>query len=200
MLMPARARGFSIIELMVAITVLGILLATVVPGIGSWMADARVRSTADGLQNAVRLAQATAVARSRPTVLALTNATPTWDATPVANGSNWFVRLLPLADAGEAADSSYFLQGAAVARQNGATVTGPALVCFNSLGQQTSKTTAATGMSVACTAPTNDVTTPTEYTVARSGGRSLKVRVYLGGRVRMCDTAKTLSNSTPDGC
>ena len=200
MLTPARQRGFSIIELMVAITVLGILMAAVVPGIGSWMADARVRNTADSLQNAVRLAQATAVARSRPTVLALTNATPAWDATPVANGSNWFVRLLPLADASETADSSAFVQGTAVAKQNGVTITGPALLCFNSLGQQTTKAASATGMSLGCTAPSDDVTTPIEYTVARSGGRSLKVRAYLGGRVRMCDSAKTLSNSNPDGC
>ena len=30
--------------------------------------------------------------------------------------------------------------------------------------------------------------------------RQLKVQVFLGGRVRMCDVAKTLSNDNPDGC
>ena len=59
MLSPAHHRGFTLIELLVTIALIAILLLLAVPALGTWSADARVRSTAESLQNALRLAQAT---------------------------------------------------------------------------------------------------------------------------------------------
>jgi len=200
-LSPAHHRGFTLIELLVTIALIAILLMLAVPALGTWSADARVRSTAESLQNALRLAQATAVARSRSSVFALTSANPAWNATPVANGSRWFIDVLPLTGSDETASADSFIQGGTVASQYGVTITGPALLCFNSLGQQTTKSASATGLSATCTASADDSGAPVEYTLSKAGAvRALKVRVYLGGRVRMCDAAKTLSNTNPDGC
>jgi type IV fimbrial biogenesis protein FimT len=201
-----RSSGFTLIELMVTITLLAILMLLAIPAFGTWSADARVRSTAESLQNALRMAQLTAVARSRPTVFALTNATPAANAAPVANGRSWYIEALPMADEDEDKVSDSFIQGATVAGQYGVTIAGPASLFFNSLGRQVTKT--LTKPSTTCTAPTDDNTVTTKsdtlgtYTVSKAGAsRKLLVRVYLGGRVRMCDAAKTLiNNENPDGC
>jgi type IV fimbrial biogenesis protein FimT len=201
-----RSSGFTLIELMVTITLIAILMLLAIPAFGTWSADARVRSTAESLQNALRMAQLTAVARSRPTVFALTNATPAANAAPVANGRNWYIEALPMADEDEDKVADSFIQGATVAGQYGVTIAGPASLCFNSLGRQVTKT--LTKPSTTCTAPTDDNTVTTKsdtlgtYTVSKAGAsRRLLVRVYLGGRVRMCDAAKTLiNNENPDGC
>lgn len=190
-------RGLTLIELMITITVLGFLLAMMAPAMGTWMANSKVRGIAESLQNELRLAQSTAVERNRQAVLALTNATPALTATPVANGLRWFVRVLPLVSA-ETVDSTYLIHASTQAVQAGVTITGPALVCFNSMGHPV--TNSSTGLSVSCSAPTS-ATSPITYTVAHTGAdRTLKVLVYMGGQVRLCDAAKTLSSSHPDGC
>jgi type IV fimbrial biogenesis protein FimT len=201
-----RSSGFTLIELMVTITLIAILMLLAIPAFGTWSADARVRSTAESLQNALRMAQLTAVARSRSTVFALTNATPAANAAPVANGRNWYIEALPLDDEDEDKVTDSFIQGATVAGQYGVAITGPASLCFNSLGRQVTKT--LTKPSTTCTAPTDDNTASTKsdtvgtYTVSKVGAsRKLLVRVYLGGRVRMCDAAKDFVNKDdPDGC
>jgi type IV fimbrial biogenesis protein FimT len=185
---------------MVTIAIVALLLFAAVPTLGTWLVDASIRSTAEDLLSAVRLTQATAISRGRTTVLALTRATPAWDAAPSANGSNWYVRKLPLSGSNEEAGSSDLIQATSVGTQNGVTITGPALLCFNSQGRQVTRTADDTGMGAACTAPADDVSKPTEYRLTRSNGRSLLVRVYLGGRVRMCDPAKMLSDTAPEGC
>ena len=201
-----RSGGFSLIELMVTITLIAILMLLAVPAFGTWSADARVRSTAESLQNALRMAHMTAVARSRSTVFALTNASPALNASPVANGRNWYIETVPMDGEDEDKTADRFIQGATVAGQYGVTITGPASLCFNSLGRQVTKM--LTAPATTCTAPTDDNTaattaaTPGTYTVSKTGAsRKLLVRVYLGGRVRMCDAAKDFVNKDdPDGC
>lgn len=192
----AGRSGFTLIELLVTLTILGVTLAMAVPAVGTWINDSRVRSTAEALQNALRLAQGTAVQRSRVTVFALTAAQPSWNAVPAANARNWFIRVLPMPTSDETASANDLIQSSSVGTESGVTITGPALLCFNTLGQQTTRSNTVTGMTVGCAA--DDAAT---YTVARAGAsRSLDVRVNLGGRVRMCDPAKTLSTTNPDGC
>jgi len=201
MLTPRRARGFSLIELLITLAVLSVLLMAVAPAMGSWIADARVRSTAEALQNGLRLAQGQALQRNRHSVFALTSATPAWNARPVAGGSNWYVQVLPLAgsDEGESATAAaFFVQGNAYATQSSVSISGPALLCFNALGQQVALEAAATGLGAACTA--RDPATYIVSSPSHSGSRTLQVRAYPGGRVRMCDPARNLSSEQPDGC
>lgn len=192
MLKPSM-RGFSIVELMVTLTVLGILMAAAIPAFGTWTANARVRSTAEALANGLRMAQAEAIRRNRQTVFALTNATPALGATLVDNGGSWFIQTLPLV----AGDPAAFVQAGSFARQNAVTVTASSLLCFNSIGRQVTNT--GTGLGADCTAPAVS-TTPTEFNIARAGSdRPLRVQVFLGGQIRMCDPARTLP-AQPDGC
>jgi type IV fimbrial biogenesis protein FimT len=107
------------------------------------------------------------------------------------------VQTLPLLTGGT---DGQFVQGGslgdAAAR---VAISGPAAICFNSMGRQASATAGITGVGAACdvdpAAPT------TTYDISISGGdRPLRVTVSIGGRIRMCDPARTLSSTTPDGC
>lgn len=200
-----QARGFSLIELMVALAVLMLILTAVMPSIGTWVADARIRSAAESLQNGLRLAQSEAMRRNRQSVFALTQLPPALTARPSTDGRNWYARVLPLAGSDESDNSSSdadaqgrFIQGGTFATQSAVAIAGPALVCFSPLGRQITLDSTATGLNAACTAAD-----PVAYTLtstAASSARRLKVLVYLGGRVRMCDPARTLSSANPDGC
>lgn len=196
---PSRS-GFSLIELMITLAVLSLLLLATVPSFGHWVGNQRVRSTAESMQNGLRLALASALQRNRSAAFVLTADTPSLAARPASNARNWYVRLLPLADSderdGDAESATRYVDGSNFGTQGAVTVSGPALLCFGPLGQQVSLDSDATGLGTACNSAS-----PAVYTVSGSGSdRPLQVQVYLGGRVRLCDPAKTLSNEAPDGC
>lgn len=208
MLSAARpVRGFSLIELMVVIAVIGVLLVLGVPGITGWVGDSRLRSVAESFTNGLRLAQATAIARNHVAVFAVTGATPAYNATPATNGTNWMVLIDPLSSTNETMDSTYLIQSSTEARRQNVSVNsnGNSLVCFNSFGQQTANlTTSLPAAAATCAAPNAGsavADTPTVFELSRTGSsRKYRVLVYPGGRVRMCDAAKTLSTTNPDGC
>lgn len=191
------ARGLTLIELLVTLAVMATLLVAATPPLTAWMANAKVRSSAEQLQNSLRLAQSEALRRNRQTALALTNGTPSLTATAVANGRNWFIRALPKL-AGETADDGWYVQGVSLPSGTRVSITGPGALCFNTIGRPV--TNGSTGLGVNCSAPTN-ATTPTTYDLTVGGTtRALRVQVFLGGQIRLCDPAKTLSSSVPDGC
>jgi len=196
-----RARegaGFTLIELMVTLVLIGILLVLTIPAFGTWIADAHVRAAAESLTNAIRLTQSTAVAKGRTSMFALTaNATPTVNSAPAADAPNWFAMLNGLSGSDDTPSSLGLILKSTEGTQHNVAISGPALLCFSALGRQTSLAASDTGLSTACTAAD-----PAVYQVARSSGtsRNLHVLVYAGGRVRMCDAAKAISSANPDGC
>jgi type IV fimbrial biogenesis protein FimT len=201
--MLKRPRGFTLLELLVAMVVFAILVALGFPAFSAWIHDEQIRSTAELLQNGLRLAQTDALDRSRIVVFSLSNAAPALSATPAANGVNWYAQALPLF-AAEATLSSYtstaYLQGGALGgANNGTTITGPASVCFSSIGRFVATSQTVGGASYACSVPASG--TLVSYDVANSlGDRPLRVTVSFGGQIRLCDPARTLSASNPDGC
>jgi len=85
-----RQRGFTIIELMVVIALMGILLAMALPSFDGIMQRYRVSAAADELANALQFARADAI-RSRYTVYVTATGTPDGDcaAAAIANGEDW---------------------------------------------------------------------------------------------------------------
>jgi prepilin-type N-terminal cleavage/methylation domain-containing protein len=64
---PARARlrGFTMIELMVVVTIISVMLVIGVPAMGEFVADQRVRTVASDINSEIALARAKAVETSR---------------------------------------------------------------------------------------------------------------------------------------
>lgn len=199
-MLRAWQQGFSLIELMVTLTILSLLLLIAAPMFSTWIANARVRSVAEEMANGLRMAQSEAMRRNRPTVFVVTNSTPAKSATPAADGRNWYVQALPLASGAtsETTSTSDYVQGGNYASQSEVTVTSTSpVLCFGSMGNLVAiaASDAVNVLGVACTAGTKI------YTVSRTGAdRALKVYVGVGGQVRMCDPGRTWGTSTPDGC
>jgi type IV fimbrial biogenesis protein FimT len=189
-----RQRGFTLVELLVAIALLGILLALAAPSFATFQRNNQVRAVASGLQDGLRLAQTEAVRRNRQVVFFLTNGEPSASVNANAGGRNWAVRALPLI-AGEATE---FVRGGALSDvASGVAIAGPTVICFNSSGRLVAN--AAPGVGTA-TCTSNPIAPTKTYNITRSGARPLRVTAALGGQVRMCDPAKTLSATNPDGC
>lgn len=206
---PARRRaaGFSLLELVITLSLLGVLLATVLPAFGTWTRNAKSRAVAESLANGMRAAQAEAVRRNRQIVFSLTNDEPALAAAAAANGRNWVIRTVAVPG-----EDPVFVQGGSLgpAGEN-VNITGQASLCFNSLGRQVANTApGASGIAGnpavsadSCTPPTT-ATGTSNYNISLPSStngvdRRLRVTVSLGGRVRLCDRDRSLATS-PDGC
>jgi type IV fimbrial biogenesis protein FimT len=194
---PANARGFSLIELMVTVTLLGVLVLLAMPSMAAWIRNNKVRTVADALENGLRVAQVEATRRSRQVLFALTNSpTPATSLTAVTNGGYWAAKTIKLAT-GSSDTTDFIDSGTLAGTAANVQIVGPAALCFNALGRVVVNTN--TGVSGAsCSLPTGAA----QYDIKLDGpeARPLRVLVSLGGQVRMCDPAKTLSSTHPDGC
>jgi type II secretion system protein H len=87
-----RRRGFTLIELAIVLVIFGILMQLAIPSFRSWLANGRVRTVAESLQNDLRQAQAEAVRRNRQVALVLTDSSPTIanpESTASTSARNW---------------------------------------------------------------------------------------------------------------
>jgi type IV fimbrial biogenesis protein FimT len=197
------ARGFSLIELMVVVTIMAMMVIMFAPDMATWIANSKVRGTAESLASELRLAQLEALRRNRQAVFALTDDAPALNATPKDNALNWFVRALPTTD--ESADPGFqttglYVHGSTQARQSQVSITGPGLLCFNAMGRPVTPAVSPVGKVSTCAVP-GDAITPVTYTVERKGAdRTLQIEVALGGLIRLCDPDKSRANGEADAC
>ena len=189
--------GFTLIELAVAFTLLGILLAAGLPSFMTWIRNSQVRTVAETLQSGVRQAQTDALRLNQTVVLSLTNAKPDLNSVAVANGKNWSIQTVALFDR-----ASVFVGGGKLSDiASNVAINGPAALCFNANGRVVDNaTTGVPGATCTAGAKQFDIQRY-DYASASSGDRRLRVLVALGGQVRMCDPDRPiLSATSPDGC
>jgi type IV fimbrial biogenesis protein FimT len=207
-----HAAGFTMIEAMVTLAIFAILVAIGIPTMSVWIRNNKVRSATDALQNGLRLAQAESLRRSRQVVFALTSTTnPNSLPLPAvtANSTSWVIYTVPsMTDNSEV--PVYIQSGDFSNATANVQVTGPAAVCFNSVGRITSNASAGVtniiGVANSCTQPTAapgaGLAAPAHvFGISIPGAdRPLQVNLGLGGQVHMCDPAVTISDSHPEGC
>jgi type IV fimbrial biogenesis protein FimT len=59
-----RARGFTLVELAVALTVLALLMFAVLPSVGVWLRNTQVRNTASSIYSGLQVARNEAIRRN----------------------------------------------------------------------------------------------------------------------------------------
>ena len=77
--MHARIRGFTFLELMVALTIMGMLLMLGMPSFTTFLRNSEIRSTAESISNGLRAARSEATRLNRPVSFTLAAGNdPSW--------------------------------------------------------------------------------------------------------------------------
>ncbi|MEO7828701.1 GspH/FimT family pseudopilin [Roseateles sp.] len=206
MLSSGSARGFSLVELMVAVSVLAILTAMALPNFTTWIRNSRVRTVAEALQAGARLAQAEAQRRTQTVVFFRTDSKDC-DITSTANadGPYWQIRSVPnplmtndVAEAVQCGVLTDVSAGVSLTSQVTVGTSAPvslAALCFGGDGRQSSMAD-PTGIGANCTAGAARYLVAPDTTHAEN--RRLRVDVSLSGAIRLCDPDK--ASTAPDGC
>lgn len=191
----AKTGGFTLVELVVVIAIVGIVMAVALPSYQNWIRNTQIRTAAESIQNGLQLARAEAVKRNTNVEFALTAAVPIVanEATAAANttGPNWIVRVFP-------AGTGTYIQGRASTEGSRNTtvqvnsVPANGSIIFTSLGRL------AIPPVVAAAQPNPVRIDFTDPSVAAANQRPLRVVVSSGGQIRMCDPNLPATNA--QGC
>ena len=182
-------RGFTLVELLIALAVAAVLYSLAAPTLTAWIADARVRVTAESIQTGILLARAEAIRRNTTVRFQLTDSLD--DSCSLSStGTNWLVSQNDVTAKCDVAPSDVTdprtiqLRSG---REGGAMTTvsatsggvGAATIVFNGTGR----------VSVVGFVDTIDIQNPSAGTCQHSGGdiRCLRIRVLQGGDSRICD-------------
>jgi len=168
-----KQRGFTLVELMVALTVMLLLLLSGMPMLGTYVSNVRLRVGSEGMLDGLALARNEAIRRNTTVLYRYT-------------GAEWFV-VLPGANGGT--DSTLVRRAAAA---NTALTLSPAAgqVAFSGSGR-----TFPAG-----TALTIQLTSPAAGACRAAGGEVMCLRIDLpaSGEPRLCDPAA--ATGTPKAC
>lgn len=175
---PHRQHGFTLIEMAVTVSMLGLLLAAAAPSITDWLRNSRIRSVATSVQTGLQKARMEAIRRNQPVRFSLVT-----DACALSNGGvAWVVSLNDpsgkCAETNKDADPMIIdKSGSAVGAGSVVVAANADSVSFNGFGQ-------VTGAAPITTIGIDNAVDGNDY-------RNLRVVVGSGGTVRMCDPAVT---------
>jgi type IV fimbrial biogenesis protein FimT len=160
--------GMSLVELMVAIAIVGILLAAAMPTYTTWIQNTQIRTGADAILAGLQTARNEAIRRNSAMQLRLGKDGPTsWSVNPKTDPDR---------------DPPEFYRPAAEGSPN-ATVTttpnGADTVTFNALGRIETNADASPALS--------QITVDNPVIPNVADRRTLNIVIPLGGAIRMCD-------------
>jgi len=170
--MKKKSAGFTLTELMIAITVMAVLGSFAMPSFRQMMRNKEVGSAAESVANGLQRARAEAVARNSRVMFVL------------GSGTSWTVDYVtkpvstdPPLDTRPSSESAYATLVAKASDLSTAATT----ITFNQLGQVV----------------TNSDASPTLSRVtfsAEGANQSLQVRIGAGGNARVCDPSLPSTN------
>ena len=182
------ARGFTLIELMITLAVLGMLLMMALPSMGTWLQNTQIRTSAEAMQAGLQLARAEALKRNTTVRFQLVSSL-TSSCALSTSGRNWVVSLadpsgLCNLDASDTVAPQIIQKRSSAEGSPNAvvTATGGSSVVFNGLG----RAAAGSLTEINVTNPSNGAC---KTTAGNEPMRCLRIAVNAGGTVRMCDPA-----------
>jgi len=191
-----RQHGFSLIELLVAIALVGILAVMGAPSFSNWIQSSQVRTAAESISDGLQLARAEAVRRNTTLRFNLTSASGLvdWEVCATSTSpcaSSDIIQQRSSAEGSTNARVGVYNNGDGNSATTYTTVISaanelPAHVTFNGLGR-----TVSDGSS-------NIVRIDVTNAVNASARRLVITVGMPGGEIRMCDPA--LSSSDPKAC
>lgn len=174
--------------MMMTIAIFGILLAFAMPSYSQWIANTRVRTTTEAIQNGLMLAKAEAIRRNTKAQFILVTGDPTAanvdTITPSIStaGKAWMVRVNQASGTYTSAD---FIQGRSSAEGSTNTTVAAAqsTFVFTGVGRLSPIPAAAVNINVSGT----------------GASRPLRITISPGGGIRMCDPGLSIATTTM-GC
>ena len=165
-----RPLGFSLIELMIGIVIIGILAGVAIPSFRIWLQNTQIRNASESIANGLQKARAEAVARNTNVAFVL------------GANSSWVVSVVA---SGEVLESRSANEGS----QNVTRTVLPAgatTITFNNFGAIVANADASAAL--------------TQVDLAAVGGtQNLRVTIGVGGNTRMCDP-NLAPGSSPRAC
>lgn len=174
-----RARGVTLIELMVGLTIMAIALAAGAPSIAEWIQNGQIRTAADSVLNGIQTARTEAIRRNAAVAFTLT--TPA-----AAGGTGWDITLM----SGQSVQAKPDGEGS----QRVVLTVTPAdatTVTFSGLGRRL-----PTNQDGSPALSQIDVGNPSMDASAR---RDMQITISAGGEIRMCDP-KVTDTADPRKC
>ena len=200
-LIAASRRGFTLVELLVTMSLAAVLLMLGAPALGTYLQNSKLAAATSTLTSAIQNARAEAIRRNARAQFVLTDtpvSTPNLGvaAVPAIAGRNWVVRALNNLGVMESVESKDGGEGestTAAAAIQVAAVSGGAAPAFDG-------TVSFNGFGVPIpdgATYTIDITNPTAGTCAQGGGtiRCRRITVSASGQIATCDPAASVGDS-----
>lgn len=174
-------KGFSLIELMIVLSIVAILSSLSLPAFHTWIADAQVKSASEHLMSGIRLAQAQAIQSGQRIEFYLTQEAPVLGAAENAAGKNWVIQSMDLL---QPTQTEALIQAGMMGDSyaNIAVQANVAKLAFNAIGRITN---------IAQNAQI-DITHP-------ASSNPFRIDVTTTGSVRLCNPDKS-RETVPSGC
>ena len=209
--MKQAGRGFSMIELIIALAVLGVLLALAAPSFNAWISNTKIRTAAEVIQSGLQLARAEAVRRNALISFQLTSSTG-GDCTLATTATSWVITygtddptgkcdVALLNEAYPVTDTTHnpvprIIQArtAGEGSNNVLAAADQSVIAFNGLGRVTNPSTNP----IVINLQNATVGCQTTSNKAPPLLRCLRVTASIGGQIRICDPI--LPGTDPQAC
>ena len=171
---PHKSSGFTLIELMIGITIFALTLSLGVSSFRTWIQNTQIRNAAESIQNGLQRARAEAVKRNTNVAFTLLGPDSSWAVSVVSGGE--VVESRNSSEGSKNVSAIGFDSGAVAATT----------ITFNNFA------------GVVANANTLSTVELDSSVLDPADSRELEVRINVGGNIKMCDP--NLSAPNPMAC